>query len=52
MHVFVTAVRTVVMDAAAPRPYVFAQCSLAAALMLAAGGMIFKKTQDQFIFYI
>ena len=52
MYVFVTAVRTIVMDAAAPRPSVFAQCGLAAFAMLAAGSFIFKKTQDQFIFYI
>lgn len=52
MYVFVNAVRTIVMDAAAPRPSVFAQCSLAAFVMLAAGGFVFKKTQDRFIFYI
>lgn len=52
MYFFVSAVRSIVMEAVTPRPMVFLQCTTAAILMLAAGCLIFKKTQDRFIFYI
>lgn len=52
LYVFVTAVRDIVMEGVTPRPAVFAQCTLAALIMLAAGSVVFKKTQDRFIFYI
>ncbi len=52
MYFFVSAVRSIVMDAVTPRPMVFFSCTVAAVLMLAAGCVIFKKTQDRFIFYI
>lgn len=52
MYVFVRAVRDIVLEGTAPRPLVFFQCTCIALAMLAAGSMIFKKTQDRFIFYI
>lgn len=52
MYGFVQAVRTIVMEGTAPQPAAFFQCTLAAAGMLAAGAFVFKKTQDEFIFYI
>lgn len=52
LYVFVTAVRDIVMEGAVPRPAVFCQCTLTALIMLAAGSVVFKKTQDRFIFYI
>ncbi len=52
MYIFVHAVRAIVLEGTAPRPLVFFQCTWIALAMLAAGGMIFKKTQDRFIFYI
>lgn len=52
MYIFVNAVRDIVMQGMVPGPAVLVRCMAAALLMLAAGGFIFKKTQDQFIFYI
>ncbi len=52
MYSFVGAVRSIVMGGAAPQPRVFFMCTMSALVMLAAGSMIFKKTQDRFVFYI
>lgn len=52
MYVFVSAVRSIVMEGTAPRPAAFSQCTLAALAMLFAGCLVFKKTQDKFVFYI
>ncbi len=52
MYCFVGAVRSIVMEAVAPRPMVFCQCTLLAFAMLLVGCVIFKKTQDKFVFYI
>ena len=52
MYIYVSAVRSIVMDAAAPRPMAFCSCTAAALVMLAIGCAVFKKTQDQFVFYI
>ncbi len=52
MYLFVSAVRVIVMEGAAPRPGAFCQCTLMALAMLGAGCLVFKKTQDQFVFYI
>lgn len=52
MYVFVGAVRDIVMEGMAPRPMVFFQCTWIALVMLAIGSLVFKKTQDRFVFYI
>lgn len=52
MLYFVKAVRSIVMEQAAPRPIELAMCSASAAVMLLAGGFIFKRNQDKFVFYI
>lgn len=52
MYGYVHAVRTIVMDGVAPQPIAFFQCTLTAAGMLLVGIFVFKKSQDQFIFYI
>lgn len=52
MYFFVSAVRCIVMDGATPRPAVFCQCTLVALAMLSVGCLVFKKTQDKFVFYI
>lgn len=52
MYCFVGAVRSIVIDGTAPQPRVFCACTLAALAMLTVGSVIFKKTQDQFVFYI
>lgn len=52
MYFFVGAVREIVMEGCAPQPAVFLKCTLVAFAALLAGGLLFKKTQDQFIFYL
>ncbi len=52
MYLFVSAVRVIVLEGTAPRPAAFCQCTLIALAMLGAGCFVFKKTQDQFVFYI
>lgn len=52
MYLFVSAVRSIVMEGIAPRPMAFCQCTLVALVMLGVGCLVFKKTQDQFVFYI
>ena len=52
MFCFVSAVRSIVLDGITPRPVVFCQCTLIALAMLGIGCLVFKKTQDQFVFYI
>lgn len=52
MYFFVSAVRTIILEGIAPRPVAFCQCTLAAFLMLAVGCLIFRKSQDKFVFYI
>jgi len=49
---YVNALRSIVMDGTTPRPAEFAVCTLWAAVVLALGCVIFKKTQDKFVFYI
>ena len=52
MYYFVNAFRTIILEGITPRPVVFCQCTLVALVMLGIGSLIFKKTQDKFIFYI
>ena len=49
---YISALRSIVMDGTAPRPSEFAICTLWACGILFTGCLIFKKTQDKFIFYI
>ena len=52
MYYFVNAFRTIILEGITPRPVVFCQCTVVALVMLGIGSLIFKKTQDKFIFYI
>lgn len=52
MYQYVSAVRSIVMDGVTPRPITFFCCTAAAIVMLLFGGLVFKKNQDKFIFYI
>ncbi len=52
MYFFVGAVREIVMEGVAPQPAVFFRCTIVTLAALFAGGLIFKKTQDRFIFYL
>lgn len=52
MYFFVDAVREIVMEGCTPQPVVFFRCTIVSIAALLAGGLIFKKTQDRFIFYL
>lgn len=52
MFYFVDAVRTIVMEGGAPQPIVFFRCTAVTVAALLAGGLIFRKSQDRFIFYL
>lgn len=49
---FVGAMREIVLNARAPEPREFMYCTFWAVVMVAVGGLIFKKSQDKFVFYI
>ena len=52
MYYFVDAVRTIVMHGITPQPAVFFRCTAVTVCVLALGGIVFRKTQDRFIFYL
>ncbi len=52
MFHYVKAMRMIVMEGITPRPAEFAICTAWAFGMLLGGCLIFKKTQDKFVFYI
>lgn len=52
MIYYINALRSIVMEGVTPQPIVFLQCTLIAIAMLIVGGMVFRKGQDKFIFYI
>lgn len=52
MYLFVSAMRSIVMEGIAPRPILFFQCTVISLLMLGVGCIVFKKTQDRFVFCI
>lgn len=49
MYGYVTFARTIFMQGMAPEPRAVAVCTLYAVGSLAAGGIVFKKLQDQFV---
>lgn len=52
MYHFITAMRDIVMNGITPRPGEFLVCTALAFGMLLIGGLVFKKTQDKFVFYL
>ena len=52
MYHFITAMRDIVMNGITPRPGEFVTCTALALGMLLIGGLVFKKTQDKFVFYL
>lgn len=52
MYHFVTAMRDIIMEGITPRPGEFVVCTALALGMLLIGGLVFKKTQDKFVFYL
>lgn len=52
MYYYVKFFRSIVLDAAAPQPELFAQCLLFSVCSVIIGGIVFKKTQDRFVLNI
>ncbi len=52
MLYFVNAVRTIVMEGITPQPAVFFRCAVITLGALLLGGLVFRKAQDKFIFYL
>lgn len=52
MVYFVDAVRTIVMEGVTPQPSVFFMCGVIMISALMVGGLVFRKTQDKFIYYL
>ena len=49
---YVNAIRSIVLDGVTPKPIEFMICTLSALVMFVIGGLVFKKSQDKFVFYI
>lgn len=52
MYHYVTLLRTVVLDGCAPEPVALLNGFVIGLAMLVLGGLVFRKTQDQFILYL
>lgn len=52
MYLYITFVRTCVMDGVSPEPIMYVQCFLASIIMLLIGAAVFKKNQDRFVLYL
>ena len=52
LYQFIYFLREITMNGVAPSPYTFLFCTGASLLSLAIGLVVFKKTQDRFVFYL
>ena len=52
LYQFIYFLREITMNGVAPSPYTFLFCTGASLLSLAVGLVVFKKTQDRFVFYL
>lgn len=52
MYHFIRFFRMLIMDGISPEPMAYMQCAAIAALVMSVGLLVFKKTQDKFIFYL
>ncbi len=52
MYHFLDFIRCILLEGRSPEPYQYLVCLGIAGAMLALGGVVFKKTQDQFILYM
>ncbi len=52
LYHYITFFRTIVIDGISPEPLEYISCIIWALVALAVGGLLFKKTQDQFVLYI
>lgn len=52
MYHYITFTRTVVMEGISPQPRLYFTCALFSVLFFLAGREVFRRLQDQFIFYL
>ena len=52
LYLYVTFVRSCVIDGISPEPVMYAQCAVIALVMLGIGAFVFKKSQDKFVLYL
>ena len=52
LYLYVTFVRSCIIDGISPEPVLYAQCAVIALVMLAVGAFVFKKSQDKFVLYL
>lgn len=52
LYLYVTFVRTCIIDGVSPEPTLYFQCAVIGLVMLLIGAAVFKKTQDRFVLYL
>lgn len=52
LYQFIFFLREITLNGVAPGPYTFLYCTLASVIPFAIGTLVFKKTQDRFVFYL
>lgn len=52
LYLYVTFVRSCVIDGISPEPMMYAQCVIISLVMLTIGAFVFKKSQDSFVLYL
>ena len=52
LYQYIAFARTVILYHATPQPRQFLACFLSAALFLLVGAFVFRKRQDQFLYYL
>lgn len=52
LYQYITFARTCIIDGVTPGPYAYLWCALCAAVVFAAGVMVFRKNQNKFVLYI
>ena len=52
LYLYVTFVRSCIIDGISPEPVMYAQCAVIALVTLVIGAVVFKKSQDKFVLYL
>ena len=52
LYLYVTFVRSCVIDGVSPEPVMYFRCAVIAIATLAVGAFVFKKSQDRFVLYL
>lgn len=52
LYLYLTFVRSCVIDGISPEPMMYAKCAIISLVMLVIGAFVFKKSQDNFVLYL